>query len=205
VTGATASSAYQRGRAQGEATLRASLLDVASSLLVREGSGSLTMRRLAEAAGCSTTVLYRLFDGKAGIVRALYREGFDRLRGRLEALPAAGDELAHLRSLAYAYREQALAEPAYYAVMFTRPVPQFVPSDDDVAHARRSLQVLVDAVAAAQAAGRVAAGDPGRIAEVLWAAAHGAVSLELAGHLAGESAVQVFSDLTTAAAARFTV
>jgi AcrR family transcriptional regulator len=198
----TTPSAYQRGRAEGEAALRASLLDVASGLLVDDGSDALTMRRVAEAAGCSTTVLYRLFEGKQGIVRGLYREGFDRLERRLAAVDE-DDPLLRLRGLALAYRDHALAEPAYYTVMFARPVPEFEPSAEDVAHGRASLQVLVDAVAAAADTGSVSGADPQHLAEVLWAAAHGAVSLELAGHLTGEVAAQVFSDLTTAALARF--
>jgi AcrR family transcriptional regulator len=198
----TTPSAYERGRAEGEAALRASLLDVASDLLVHDGADALTMRRVAEAAGCSTTVLYRLFEGKHGIVRGLYREGFDRLRRRLAAVDE-GDPSLRLRGLALAYRDHALAEPAYYTVMFARPVPEFEPSAEDVAHGRTSLQLLVDAVAAAADAGRVSGADPQHIAEVLWAAAHGAVSLELAGHLTGDAAAQVFSDVTTAALARF--
>lgn len=203
--GAPPPSAYERGRQEGESALRSNLLDVAGHLLVTEGPDVLTMRRVASAAGCSTTVLYRLFGGKPGLVQGLYREGFDRLRGRLESLPPADDPLAHLGELAAGYREHALAEPAYYTVMFSRPVPEFEPSADDVAHARESLQVLVDAVAAAQAAGRMVGGDSNHIAEVLWAAAHGAVSLDLAGHLDAAAAEQVFADLTTAAAARFLV
>lgn len=200
---AASTSAYERGRQEGEAALRTNLLDVAGDLLVTEGSDALTMRRVAAAAGCSTTVLYRLFGGKPGLVQGLYREGFDRLRARLEALPPSDDPVAHLGALAAGYRSHALAEPAYYTVMFSRPVPEFEPSPEDVAHARGSLQVLVDAVASAQSAGRLVGGDPQHIAEVLWAAAHGAVSLELAGHLDVAAAEMAFDDLTAAAARHF--
>jgi AcrR family transcriptional regulator len=198
----TTPSAYERGRAEGETALRASLLDVASDLLVDAGSDALTMRRVAEAAGCSTTVLYRLFEGKHGIVQGLYREGFDRLQARLATVHEE-DPLQRLRRLALAYRDHALQEPAYYTVMFSQPVPEFEPSPADVQHGRASLQVLVDAVAAAREAGSVTGAGPQHVAEVLWAAAHGAVSLELAGHLAGDPATRVFSDVTTAALARF--
>lgn len=200
---ASAPSPYERGRAEGDAALRSNLLDAAGDLLAREGSEALTMRRLATESGCSTTVLYRLFDGKHGVVQGLYREGFERLRRRLEALADAGDPMERLGRLALAYREQALTEPAYYAVMFGRPVPEFTPSDADVACGRRSLRVLTDAVAATQAAGELVGSEPEHVAEVLWAAAHGAVSLELAGHFHGDHAAEVFADLTAAAAARF--
>lgn len=198
----TTPSAYERGRAEGEAALRANLLDVASDLLVSDGSDALTMRRVAEAAGCSTTVLYRLFEGKHGIVQGLYREGFDRLRARLAEVDE-DDPLLRLRGLALAYRDHARQQPAYYTVMFSRPVPEFEPSPADVQHGRTSLQVLVDAVAAAQEAGWVSGSEPQHVAEVLWAAAHGAVSLELAGHLDGEPAARVFGDVTSGALARF--
>lgn len=200
MTDATTPSTYERARQQGDAALRSALLDTAGNLLEREGSQALTMRRLADAAGCSTTVWYRLFEGKHGVVQALYREGFDRLRRRLETAPAI-DPLARLAQLAQAYRAFALDEPAYYRVMFTRPVPQFVPSDDDVHHGRQALQALVEAVKQAQDAGELVDMDPVLAAEQLWAAAHGVVSLELAGHLHGDRAESVFAATTAATAA----
>lgn len=196
-------SPYERGRAQGDETLRSSLLDVAGDLLAQHGSDALTMRRIADAYGCSTTVLYRLFGSKQRIVEGLYREGFDRLRRRMDAVPDPGDAMGLLAALADAYREHALAEPTYYAVMFSRAVPEFEPAEEDLEHARQSLRILIGAVAAAQGAGHLAGSDPDHIARVLWAAAHGAVSLELAGYLDGDEAAEVFRDLISAAAARF--
>lgn len=196
-------SPYARARAGADAGLRAELLDVAGGLLASEGPAALTMRRVAAASGCSTTVLYRLFMSKDGIVRGLYREGFDRLRERLEQVAAASEPPERLAHLAAAYRQHALAHPDYYAVMFARPVPQFIPSEEDVAHGRRSLAVLVDAVADAQAAGQLADAPPDHVAQVLWTAAHGAVSLELAGHLTADEADRVYAAVTSAAVLPF--
>lgn len=183
-------SAYQRAQARGREGLRTELLDVASHLLATEGPGALTMRRIASEAGCSTTVLYTMFGGKEGIAEALYLEGFHRFRRRLESVPSGTDPLAHLYDLARAYRENALAERNYYGVMFERAIPGFTPSPDAVAAARASFDILVDAVRACLEAGVFAGGaEKGvEIAEVLWATAHGAVSLELAGYLGLEGA-----------------
>ena len=63
--------AYARARDRGSETLRRALLDTASRLLVKEGPQALTMRRVAAAAGCSTTVLYTVFGGKNGIAEGL--------------------------------------------------------------------------------------------------------------------------------------
>ena len=180
--------------------MRRALLDGASGLLVAEGPGALTMRRVAGVVGCSTTVLYTMFGGKEGLADALYREGFERLRARMEAVPDTGDPLARLAELARAYRANALAEGAYYGVMFQRAIPRFEPSPASLAAAGASLEVLDLAVRAAMDVGALRPGDPRAVAEVLWAAVHGAVSLELAGHFPHPAvAADRFQTLTAAA------
>ena len=194
---------YQLAQRSGQEALRRTLLDAASRLLVAEGPGALTMRRVAGAVGCSTTVLYTMFGAKEGLADALYREGFERLRRRLEAV-ADDDPLARLGALAHAYRANALAERAYYGVMFQQAIPGFRPSAASLTAAGASLEVLARGVRAAMDAGALRAGDPQPVAEVLWAAVHGVVSLELAGHFPGpEAAADRFQTLSSAAIVPF--
>ena len=80
--------ARRKGEAHGD-TLRVALLDAAGALLHAEGPQALTTRRLADAVGTSTQAIYTLFGGKEGIVRAMYREGFDRLEQCLADVPAS--------------------------------------------------------------------------------------------------------------------
>jgi AcrR family transcriptional regulator len=190
---------YELAQRSGQEVLRRTLLDAASGLLVAEGPGALTMRRVAGAVGCSTTVLYTMFGGKEGLADALYREGFERLRRRLERVPDE-DPLARLRALAHAYRANALAGRASYGVMFQQAVPGFRPSAASLAAAGASLEVLTRTVRAAMDAGALRPGDPQAVAEVLWAAVHGVVSLELAGHLPDPgTAAERFATLASAA------
>jgi AcrR family transcriptional regulator len=197
----TPATPYARARDQGRAALRRALLDAAGRLLTDEGPGALTMRRIAAEVGCSTTVLYTLFENKANLADALYLEGFDRLRRTLEAVPRSGDPLADLRDLGRAYRASALANPSYYGVMFGRPIPGFVPPPESREQAGEALAILVRAVAACVGAGAFRAEDPRATAEVLWAAVHGAVSLELAGYVRDPAAAERRFE-TAAAAAR---
>ncbi|MHB8342404.1 MAG: TetR/AcrR family transcriptional regulator [Mycobacteriales bacterium] len=195
---------YQAARDRGATVLRRTLLDTASRLLTTEGPQALTMRRLAGAAGCSTTVLYTAFGSKDGIVEALYREGFARFARRLAAVPASPDPLHRLTELARAYRDNALAQRTYYGVMFAGAVPGFTPSSDARTEADATLQVLTDQVGACIDARVFASGDAHAMAEVLWAAAHGAVSLELGGYFSdAQAARRCFDTLTTAAGALF--
>jgi AcrR family transcriptional regulator len=179
---------YARAQRIGRDAVRRAVLDAASRLLVEEGPQALAMRRVAAAAGCSTSVLYGLFGGKEGLTDALYQEGFARLAAAIESAVAAveaagGGAIAAAVAAARAYRANALAERNYYGVMFGNPIPGFAPSAASLAVAEASIAPLVEAIRAAMDAGVLVAGDPREVAEVCWAAAHGVVSLELAGHL----------------------
>jgi AcrR family transcriptional regulator len=198
----SAPSPYAAAQAAGKVTLRRLLLDTASWLLEQEGPEALTMRRIAAEAGCSTSVLYTMFGGKAGIAEALWREGFDRLNAALDA--ATGDHpLERLGAMGRAYRSNALANRSYYAVMFQRPIPGFEPSPEAYEASLKPLRALADTVAECIRAGVFRDEDPDHIAGVLWAATHGAVSLELAGYEGAVDAERRFDDLCTAAAAWF--
>ncbi|HEY6708963.1 MAG TPA: TetR/AcrR family transcriptional regulator [Actinomycetota bacterium] len=197
-----ADSAYGRAYAAGPRAVRRLVLDAASRLLEAEGPEALTMRRIAAEAGCSTSVLYTMFGGKPGVAEGLWREGFDRLRQAMEGVEA-DDPLRRLTALGQAYRASALANRAYYAVMFQRPIPGFEPSAEAYADSLRPLGILVDAVADCIRVGLFRPADPDHVAGVLWAAAHGAVSLELAGYEGASDAEARFQDLLAAAAAWF--
>ena len=63
--------AYRRARDQARLAVADGLLDLADQRLAEEGPGALSMRRLANAAGCSTMVFYTAFGTKAGLLAAL--------------------------------------------------------------------------------------------------------------------------------------
>ena len=195
---------YARAQARGQEVLRASLLDVAAGLLAAEGPTALTMRRIAAEAGCSTMVLYKHFGSKDAIAAALYLEGFARLKRHLDAVPHHEDPAEHLAAVGRAYRENALAEPNFYDVMHGPGIPGYTPDAQATAAAKQSLAVLHAAAERCIAAGvfRPTA-DPDEITDVLWAAAHGIISLERAGHIASATAAHRYRTLTTAAASAF--
>jgi AcrR family transcriptional regulator len=190
---------YAHAQARGQDALRDALLDVASALLVDEGPHALTMRRIAQAAGCSTTVLYTLFGSKEGIAEGLFRRGFRLFADELATAPAAEDPVVRLARLATEYRAAALKNPAYYRIMFGRAIPGYQPSEDAIAFSLTTLQVLADAVQDAMDAGAVEGEDAWSVAVTLWVAAHGAVSLELDGYLPEGVAEQTYWTLLGAA------
>ncbi|NUR89240.1 MAG: TetR/AcrR family transcriptional regulator [Nonomuraea sp.] len=175
--------AYSLGERASHDELRSNLLDVAVNLLGKDGPESLTMRRIAEEAGCSTTVIYTMFGNREGLAEALYLEGFERFRRYLEGVPQRRDPFDYLTALGPAYREACLAEPGYYSLMFEQAIPGFEPSERARTLARAALNILDRVIADCISAGYLVPTQPRKIADALWAAAQGAISLERAGHL----------------------
>jgi AcrR family transcriptional regulator len=199
--GAAGSEMAAGGTADGgtAAGKRQVLLDAAARILAEEGHRAVSVRRVAAAAGTSTMAVYTWYGGKPQLMRALFREAFSRFRDRLLAESAGADPLAALIRLGSAYRSFALAEPDLYTVMFGRDSALFDPDPEDVRLALGTFEILVTAVSRCVEAGLLRC-DPQQGAWRLWAASHGAVSLELAqgsapGSLGGPDAGETFGGL----------
>lgn len=128
-------------------------------LLESEGAGALTMRRLAGRLGIQAPSLYKHIAGKEELEVRLIAAGLAEFG---ELLAAEND----LSSMAGAYRSWAGSHPHLYALMTERPLPRkMLPAGLEASAARPLIELL---------------GDPD-LARAAWAAAHGLVSLEIAG------------------------
>jgi AcrR family transcriptional regulator len=157
---------------------RQALLDAAHDLLATEGPGSLTVRRMAAAAGMSTMNVYSRFGGKDGVLDELYTDGFRRLGEAMDAARDTDDAAGDVRRCGKLYRRFALEHPTYYSLMFDRVVPDFEPSAGAQEVAIGTLVKLQQRVERAMAAGSIRQGDAFAVATALWACMHGLVSLE---------------------------
>jgi AcrR family transcriptional regulator len=167
-----------------DAQLASRLVDEAGRILAADGVGALTLRRLATSAGTSTMAVYTLFGDKQGLLAAMHREGFARLRAALdEAQASSADPLEALAAQGLAYRQTALANPHLYGLMFGTAAPGFAPDPAGVEIAQAAYRPLVDGVQRCLDAGVMRGADSERIAFHLWAVSHGMVSLEIAGHI----------------------
>jgi AcrR family transcriptional regulator len=172
--------------------LRTRLLEVASEVIATGGSTALTVRDVAARAGTSASAVYSLFGSKDALVEAVRSEAFRRFAAHLARVPRTEDAGADLLALGHAYRESALADPHFYAVMFggTRPGGVLsgaghiaAPEDAEDPEDEPTFVVLRDAVA------RLGPGvDAAETALTLWGLVHGLVSLELTGAMPGDRA-----------------
>jgi hypothetical protein len=83
------------------------------------------------------------------------------------------------------------------------PIPGLDPSPEAYEVSLRPLRLITDAIAECVAAGVFPPVDPAHAARVLWAASHGAVSLELAGYEGAIDPAACYQDVVAAAAASF--
>ncbi|MEC4718972.1 TetR/AcrR family transcriptional regulator [Noviherbaspirillum sp. CPCC 100848] len=181
-------------------TLRQGMLDAATRLLTEEGPAALTVRRVAEAVNCSTTLLYSLFGGKDGLANELYLEGFARLKAAFaDAAAQAAKKKSSQQGLeplllhAKVYHEYARRNPSYYMVMFGDAIAGFVPPVESRNQAWESLAALIETFERVMESGALPKSNPTAAARLLWAAMHGAVSLELKGYyLKTERADELF-------------
>jgi AcrR family transcriptional regulator len=160
------------------------LVDAAFHLLESEGPEALSVRRVAAEAGVAPMGVYNHFDGKNGVVDAIFRAGFTTLTEELGGLAdahadALDDPAESLRDGLRRYRTLALAHPRTYEVMFFCSVPGFEPSEASHIEAAASFDVLVSAIERGIAAGVFADAEPRSVAQQLWSACHGAVALEI--------------------------
>jgi AcrR family transcriptional regulator len=162
------------------AEIERELLSAAEAVLVRDGPGGLTVRAVAAEAGIAPMGVYNRLGGKDGLVDALLIRGFDRLRATIET-SREPDMPTRLRSCGMRYRQFALANPHFYAIMFEEAIPHRHESTDVEERARAAFGALVRLVELASASGVISAPNPVEAAQQIWSALHGAVALELKG------------------------
>jgi AcrR family transcriptional regulator len=166
------------GRREREREQRHELIvQTARDLAEAEGWAAVTTRRLAELIEFSQPVLYTHFAGKDAIIAVVAERGFAQLaeelaRGRAEW----PDDPVH--AAASAYVGFADANPAVYDGMFSRATGLPFATPDASAP-------IQEAYAEMRATVAPYAGDtnPDILAEVLWCALHGLVTLTRDGRL----------------------
>ena len=150
-------------------------MQTARDLAEAEGWAAVTTRRLAELIEFSQPVLYTHFAGKDAIIAVVADRGFAQLAEELARSRAEWPD-DPIRAVVGAYLGFAEANPAVYDGMFGRG-PHFASAD-----APASLQEAF-AELRATVAPYARDTDPDVLAEVLWSALHGLVTLTRDGRL----------------------
>ncbi|CAN5737246.1 TetR/AcrR family transcriptional regulator [soil metagenome] len=183
--------------------MRETILASARRILFEQGVASLSMRAVARDIGYSPASLYEYFPSKAVLCQSLFFEGANGLSGWMRAVTESFPENARAQditgAMAKAYRSYALQNRELYLLVFSNPVPDFVPAEGDRRKASDGFDLLTSAILRGAEQGDMHVDNPVSSAIAAWTVVHGFVMLEIVGYLdgRGESADQLFQDVLT--------
>ena len=160
---------------------RKAIRQAAAELYAENGFTDISARSIATKAGISVGSLYTYFANLTELMQSLWKEPVIRLVAQLEAIHASTvPPIEKLRGQLETYVAFAREERAVYrgAFMFVRPdtheKPAQVSLEDD-----RLFCLFRDAIVEAQEHGLVRSGNAVTMAQTVWSALHGAISLPL--------------------------
>jgi AcrR family transcriptional regulator len=160
-------------RARERDARRRLIVTTARRLAEAEGWEAVTTRRLSAEVEYSQPVLYSHFANMDQLAAAVAIEGFGDLAEALRtARTGTATTTDALRQLSHAYVDFARSNPALYDAMFTRSTTLHFGAEDTPPELETAFAEIRDVVAAL-------AGDQDAdtLAEVLWSALHGLVTL----------------------------
>jgi AcrR family transcriptional regulator len=156
------------------------LAAAAAQLLDRGGQEAVTLRAVAEKVGVSHNAPYKHFRDRSALLAGVARRDFEELnRVFADALNEEPDGASALRRALKAFVDYGLAHPSRYRLLFSDPDLQ---ADDDFKEAATGpFKIFVQIVSRCQSGGVLPTGDPVRLSGLIFAAAHGAIDLEIGG------------------------
>lgn len=159
---------------------RQEILATARQLMREEGVGALTLGAVARRMKMRTPSLYYYFPNKMALYDALFRDGMELFGGWMEEGDAGGEPLDLERRMERFFAF-GLANPELYQLLFERPVPSFVPSEESMAVSYRNLARLGEVLEISFDRAGIQPPLPAEQArDILIALAHGVISLHLA-------------------------
>jgi len=161
--------------------LRETILEKSRQILIKEGFGNLSMRKIASALDVSATALYSHFKGKDDLLVALIEESVEILLGQLaNAVERETDAISRLKQMALAYVQFGLKRPQEYEIMFvvrSEEMPRY--PKEKFRKVRSAYSMLADTIREGHLTGMIEEPEPELAAYSIWAQLHGVVSVIL--------------------------
>ncbi|MGV9542566.1 TetR/AcrR family transcriptional regulator [Nocardia beijingensis] len=155
------------------------IVQAATKVLSRGGYAALSMAAVAAEAGLATGTVYKNFDGKAALVRAVFRKVVAREVAAVAAAGARGTAVERVTAAVETFAGRAMKNPNLAYVLLAEPVDAAV--DSERLHFRRAFaETFEAAVAEGIARGELPPQDP----RISAAALVGAIGEVLVGPLA---------------------
>jgi AcrR family transcriptional regulator len=170
-----------RRREAERTSVREAIFAAAEALLLENGYEGFSLRQVAERIGYTPTTIYRYFADRDALLYALTEAGFQEFGRRLAAAAEErSDAGAVLGAIGRAYVQFGLDHPVEYRLMFLQRTDYLEkPSADTDGSRIDSFGVLQAAVARTIGPRGIDGAQAAAIADALWAAVHGVVTLAI--------------------------
>lgn len=162
---------------------KSNILKAASELFLEGGTAALSVRAIAGRAGISTIGIYSHFQGKQGILDALYIEGFTSVIQALAVDELSADPRERVLLASRRYLDMAEVYEPHYGLIFGKLDDSYQPSDDARAVAAAGFARLTELNGGLLATDATASAKRD-VALQVWALIHGFVGLK--NHAVGE-------------------
>lgn len=181
-----------RPRSYHHGGLRSALLVATRKMIVEEGHGAISLRKVTKAIGVSHTAPQRHFSGLAGLLAAVAAQGYRELKESME-LPATEPPLRRMQQVGVGYLCFAMEAPNLFRFIYDPALRVHRHLEGLGAASRQTFDYVVATVAACQEVHAVREGDPKLIARFAWSAVHGGAVLALDGQLDAEETLDTSS------------
>ena len=159
------------------ASNKSKILQAASELLLAKGPSGLSVRAIAKLAGVSTIGIYSHFNGKQGVLDALYVEGFERVYDVMSSACEIDEPKTAVLQGVKNYRQVAVAHEATYRLIFGETNADYEPGPEAQAAGLKAFGSLVE-LASKLLPADASLTSRQRAALRIWALVHGFLSLQ---------------------------
>lgn len=160
---------------------RERILDAARELFAERGIEAVTMREIARRIDYTATAIYHHFADKNALLQELCAVDFKALAYEMVKIGRIDDPIERLHRIGMAYVDFAIAHPSHYRFMFLTPKPD-LPQPEHIGNPEEdSYAFLKLTITDAIGRGRIRPefNDVDQLAQMLWAAVHGIVSIAM--------------------------
>jgi AcrR family transcriptional regulator len=179
---------------------RDKILGAARDMFAEEGYDAVTMRGIADRVEYTPTALYHHFKNKQALLTEICQCDFGALARHFTGKAAAADPVERILAVGRAYLKFAVENPSQYRFMFMTFLPRvddihgefseiaqhFIstrgnPEQDAYAFLRAACQQAIE-----QGRMRPEVKDPDQLAQILWGAVHGLISIRMVKQREGD-------------------
>lgn len=153
------------------------ILLAASQLFLRGGISALSVRAIAQEANLSTIGIYSYFNGKQGILDALYIEGFEQVLAATTVPIDANNPKAAILKAAKGYVQVAVQYQGHYRLIFGESDAGYQPSEE-AKQAGEKAFIHLTKIIGKLLPDNTSAEQKQEVALQIWSLVHGYVSLK---------------------------